>query len=145
MYERKYKLTNPQKNMYSLEKFYAKTNVTNLVSTLEVNAILDFEYFEQAINKVIENNDSFRIHFIEENGETQQYIAEYQYCKMNVINIQDESELNNVIQEIGKKLFNLNSTENLFEFTLYKYPNNKSFTYRFMGIRNYCKTNNATI
>ena len=125
MYERKYKLTNPQKNMYSLEKFYANTNVTNLVSTLEVNAILDFGYFEQAINKVIQNNNSFRLHFIEENGEIQQYISEYQYCKMQVIEIQNENELNNAIQEIGKKLFNLNTSENLFEFTLYKYPNNK--------------------
>ena len=79
-----YPLSAPQKAIWYTEKFYPNTNIAGISATMRLKAPIDFYMLEQAINLVIENNDSMRIHVCMANNEPCQYIAPYSYKKFEV-------------------------------------------------------------
>lgn len=123
MNKKLYDLTNPQKSILLTEQFYQNTNVNNICGSAIVIETLDFDIFEKAINFVIQNNDSFRIHFTQTDDGVKQYIADYKYFNIDIINIESKDEILSIEQNLLKKHFNL-FKDDLFEFKFFKLPNN---------------------
>ena len=64
---------------------------------------IDEELLKQAINNVVKQNDSFRIHVIQEKNDVRQYIADYEKFNIDVEYINNESEVKQ-IEKSGKTL-----------------------------------------
>jgi amino acid adenylation domain-containing protein/thioester reductase-like protein len=78
-----YPLSNPQKGIWYREKFMPGTSINNVAGTIKINAALDYELLERAINLFIEKNDSIRLRVCIQDGEPKQYISKYSYKKLD--------------------------------------------------------------
>jgi len=81
-----YPLSAPQKAIWYTEKFFPDTGIANISATMRLKAPVDFSLLEKAINLVIENNDSMRIHVCMVDNELRQYIAPYSYKRFKIRN-----------------------------------------------------------
>jgi len=118
-----YELTNPQKNIWVTEQYYNNTNINNICGSAHINQELDFDKLQEAINIVIEKNDSFNIKFYIENNVLKQYLDEYKYYEVEIVDVVNEREVHRLEKEVCNKVFNIEN-ENLFEFKIFRFPNN---------------------
>src|SRR5665648_725935 len=72
-----YPLTNAQKSIWFIEKFYSNTTFVNLSFIVELQECVDYFLLNKAINLVIKNNDAMRTRIVENGKEPQQYFSEY--------------------------------------------------------------------
>ncbi|MDW7678239.1 MAG: amino acid adenylation domain-containing protein [Bacillota bacterium] len=63
-----YPLTYPQKSIWYLEKLYPGTGIGNIAATLKVHERLDYNLMNRSVNLLLTRNESFWIHFREDNG-----------------------------------------------------------------------------
>ena len=69
-----YELTNPQRNILQLEQVNEKGNsINHILTIMKLKGNLDEELLSKTIYKIIEINDSFRIHFIKDDSNIYQY------------------------------------------------------------------------
>ncbi len=120
----KYNLTNPQKSIFLTEQFYSGTTINNICGHYIIHSNVNLNLLELAINKVIENNDNLQLHFTIENGIPLQFFSDYKYVNIDVLEVPDESYLHNLEQDIFSKCFDVTSSNNLYEFKLFKFENN---------------------
>lgn len=120
----KYQLTNPQKSIYLTEKFYNGTSINNICGTCIIHSELNFELLQQAIKTLIANNDNFKIHFQSKNNIIQQFISQTTMPEIEIININELSEVEKIEKTMQEKVYNIFSNENLYDFKIYKLPNN---------------------
>ena len=67
-----YELTSPQKNIWELEQINGSgTPINHVFSMLKLRGNLDEEILAKTLNKIVEQNDSFRLKFIK-NGKKKQ-------------------------------------------------------------------------
>ncbi len=78
-----YPLTHPQLGIWYTEKMYPGTSIGNISATLKIKENVDVGLLEKAINLLIKNHDSFRLHFKEIDGEPFQYFIDYEYRKID--------------------------------------------------------------
>ena len=112
-----FKLTAPQKNVVETDNFYKNTSISNIGGYAIFDNDVDFEIMKVAINKLIEKADGLRIHLSEENNETIQYIKEYEYQEVEVIEVK-----NDILSESNKWMetpFDLKGE--LYDFKLLRY------------------------
>ena len=57
-------LTNPQKSIWLTEQFYNGSCVNNICGTVRINEPIEIDLLRQAIQQLIEENDSFRYVFV---------------------------------------------------------------------------------
>ena len=112
-----FELTNPQKSIWYTEQFYSGTTVNNICTSGTVYGKIDENLLKQAINNVVKQNDSFRIHVVLENNVAKQYIADYKEFDIDVEYIDDESEIERVEKEEVKFKFDVIDSD-LFKFKL---------------------------
>lgn len=72
-----YPITNAQKSIWFIEKFYSNTTFANLSFIVEIKEYVDSFLLNKAINLVIKNNDAMRTRIVENGKEPQQYFSEY--------------------------------------------------------------------
>lgn len=72
-----YPLTNAQKSIWHIVKFYPNTTYVNLAIRVRIRECVDYELLNRAINIVISDNDSMRTRIVESGKEPEQYFAEY--------------------------------------------------------------------
>lgn len=84
-----YPLSNPQKLIWSTEKMYPNTSISNNAGTLRLNGILDFKVMEQAINAFIRKNDSIRLRISQTEEQPVQYISPYEFYKVDILDFGD--------------------------------------------------------
>ncbi|UWG97967.1 amino acid adenylation domain-containing protein [Dehalobacter sp. DCM] len=72
-----YPLTNAQKSIWFIEKFYTDTPFVNISFMVELKECIDYILLNKAINLVIKNNDAVRTRIVENGKEPQQYFSEY--------------------------------------------------------------------
>ena len=114
-----YNLTNPQKNIYQVEMtFKENTSINHITSFLKLDGNLDPVLLDKTINKIIELNDSFRIKFIEKDENLFQYIDEYKYTPINVVNL-DKDDVDEFIDNYKKLEISLKTP---FNFTIVLTP-----------------------
>ena len=117
-----FELTNPQKSIWYTEQFYEGTTVNNICGTSIINNKLDFVKLEQAINITIKNNTSFLINFSQIDGRLMQYITEYKYFNIEIIDISNTNEIQNIQSNLMAKHFEIENSY-LFEFKIFRLPN----------------------
>ena len=79
-----YPLTIPQKAIWYTEKFFSGTSIAGISATVRLKAPVDFSLLEQAINLLIENNDSMRINVCMVDNEPRQIVVPYSYKKLEI-------------------------------------------------------------
>ena len=115
-----YDLTNPQKSIWNMEKFFENT-INNICTPAIVYEKLDKKLLEKSINNVVKNNDNFRIHITLENGLPMQYIADYEPFNLDFIYINEKSELREIeMQEVSYNFSMLNSPLFRFKVAVFK-------------------------
>lgn len=125
-----YPLTHPQKAVWFTEKLHPGTSIGNVAGTLRIKAKVDLQILEKAINVFIEKNDSMRLHITEFEGEPKQYISDYVYCKLDIIDF-SERDLNELYKWDAlqtKTTFELIDSD-LFYFALIKISDSDSGFY----------------
>jgi len=123
-------LSYPQKGIWYIEKLYPDTSIGNIAATLKISGNIQFDVLDKAINKFIKMNDSMRIRVLEHNGEPEQYISEYRYCKLDYLDFSsgDMEELYTWDTKITRTpFFKLDSP--LFYFAMIKINDNSGGFY----------------
>lgn len=120
--ENLYDLTNPQKSIWLTEQYYKGSNINNICGALTIKQPLDFEKFKQAINLFVKNNDSFRICLKMDNNEVKQYISDFSYFDIDIIDLKDEKSVKDFEHYFASlPLFDFDKV--LFKFILFRLPN----------------------
>ena len=117
-----YELTNSQKNIWNTEMFFKNTNVNNVSGASIIKENINIELLKAAINKLVELNDSFRIHLTLLDGKPVQFFTDYKPFDIEVIDVSSDEEFLNAKECLAQETFEiLNSS--LFKFKLAKFPN----------------------
>ena len=117
-----YDLTNPQKSIWYTEQFYQNSSINNIVGYLKIEKNTNFAALEKAFNLFIMNNDSFKLKFIIQNNEPKQYFSDFIYEKIEIIDLEDFSQLEEFEKSFPKKPFSLNDNL-LFNPVILRFPN----------------------
>jgi len=117
-----YELTNPQMSIWNMEEYFKGTTINNICTSAIVYEKIDEKVLKQAINKVVEKNDCFRIQIHMENGIPMQSIMEFEVFDIETVYIKNEVELREIEkQEVTYKFNILNSY--LFKFKIAVFEN----------------------
>lgn len=122
MEEKFYNLTNPQKNIWSMEQFYKGTNINNICGSLIIKQNTDLNLLNNAINLFIQNNKSFGLNFKEKNEELIQYFTTQEFEKFEIVALKNYKEVQNLAREITETTFDIKDKK-LYKFTLFKLEN----------------------
>ena len=82
-----YNLTNPQKSIWMIEQFYQNSNINCMGGSIRIYEKVDFDLLIKAYNLFLEKNDGLRLRVVEKDGEPMQYIANYVYENVEIIDI----------------------------------------------------------
>ena len=115
-----YNLTNPQKSIWNMEKFFDGTTVANIFASVTILDKLDTEILKQAVYNVVRKNDSFRIRIIIKDNVPMQYISEFKPFEIETFNLKKDVELEKIKKEMGSQRFNVIDS-NLFCFKIAKF------------------------
>ena len=96
-----YNLTNPQKSIWYMEEVYKGTSINNICTSGKIFGKINIDFLKQAINNVVKQNDSFRIHIIKQNNTVKQYISDFKPFDIDVINITSSDELRDQIRSVA--------------------------------------------
>ena len=118
-------LTNPQKAIWLTEQFYQGTNVNNICAILYLEEKINFDLLKKALNVLVKTNDNFRIKLVMKNNVVKQFISEYEFIDIPVINVNSKKDVLNLQKQIVLQPFSLLDSL-LFNFTIFKYPNNRN-------------------
>ena len=95
-----YPLTSPQLSIWYTEKMYPGTSISNVAGTLRIKENIDFDLLERAINLFIESNDGVRLRLcLDDNGNPQQYISEYEYQHLEYVDFSGYEDPVNAMYE----------------------------------------------
>lgn len=122
MTKKMYELTSPQKSIWLTEQYYNGTAINNICGILVIKQKLNFELFNLAINKFIENNDSFRLRFKLVDGIPYQYLSEHEFINFEITNIENENQINTFAENTVKIPFDFYNSR-LFDFKILKFSN----------------------
>ncbi|HCC07991.1 MAG TPA: hypothetical protein DEP72_07555 [Clostridiales bacterium] len=120
--EKLYNLTHPQLGIWNIELFHQNTPVNNIVGSVKYEKDMDIDLLEKSINILIQKNDAFRIRIIEKEGQPLQYIKEYEYEKIRIMDFTgytDEKEEETINKEVQKP-FNIMDSK-LYDFAILMY------------------------
>lgn len=118
-----FNLTNSQKNIWNAEQFYSGTPINNICAYIMINESINFDYLKLSINKLVEQNDSFRLKFHIRNSIPVQEITQYQPFDIEIIDVNTEQNIIDYANNIVKTCFNIYDSD-LFHFTIFKFRNN---------------------
>lgn len=116
-----YDLTNPQKSIWLTEQFYKNTSINNVVGYLKIKKNTDFDALEKAFNYLVIKNDSFKLRFKTENNTLKQYINDFIYEKLEIIDLENENQLLEFEKNFAQRRFNLED-DYLFHTVLLRFP-----------------------
>lgn len=121
MEEKLLDLTNPQKNIWYLEKFYNNSSLNTICGTAFVNEVTDFSLLKESICHIVNNNYSFHLKITLEKNEPKQYykVMEYDVPIVDVNSKEEYSEYINNKISIPFDIYN----KNLFNFYIFRFPN----------------------
>ena len=122
-----YELTSPQKNIWELEQINGSgTPVNHIFSMLKLKGNLDEKLLDKTLNKIIEQNDSFRLKFIKNGKNLQQYVEDYNYSPIEVKYFCTE-DISSAVEEYQNLQLSLND---LFRFCIIFTPEHSYVFYK---------------
>jgi len=117
-----YELTNPQKSIWFTEQYYKGTTVNNICGSVLIEQKVDLNLLNKAINKFIENNDSFRIRLKLIDGNVYQYFTEDSNYNFERLTLKDSSEIEIQAKQMVSIPFEMIDSK-LFNFKLFTLAN----------------------
>lgn len=117
-----YELTNPQKSIWFTEQYYKGTTINNICGSVLIEQNIDLDLLNTAINKFIENNDSFKIRLKLIDGNVYQYFVDDEFYEFEKIDIKLENEIETYANKMVSIPFEMINSK-LFDFKLYKLDN----------------------
>ena len=102
-----YDLTNPQKLIWYMEQYYKGSTINNICTSGTIYGNIDEQLLKVAINNVVKQNDSFRIHLCILDESIKQYISEFKEFDIETQYINSESELKEIEKQETKRKFNI--------------------------------------
>ena len=118
MHEKKYyNLTNPQKSIWYTEEMFKGTTINNICTSGIIYGNIDVNQLKKAINNVVSQNDSFRIHLTLQDGSIKQYISDCKTFDIDTEYIENESDIKRIECEEVKHVFNMLDSD-LFKFKI---------------------------
>lgn len=112
-----YNLTNPQKSIWLTEEYFKGTTINNVCTSGTIYENINQNILKQAINNVIQQNDSFRIRITLEEGIVKQYISEFKTFEIETQYINSPSELDQIQKQQANYKFEIIDS-NLFKFKI---------------------------
>lgn len=98
--EKKYfPLTHPQKRVWYTDQITPGTSLFNLGGIMRIRGPVDPVIMEQAIQKIVEENDGLRLMIINDDGEPKQYIRELVEFTLPVYDFSGEPDLDLKVRE----------------------------------------------
>ncbi len=111
-----YDLTSSQNNIWSLQKFYDNSAITNIGGTVFFEKEKNIEILTKAINYVIEKQTALRIQVVETNEGVKQYVKEYTYRNINIRKFTSYSKCVDYAKEMtSKPISSYSENMNFFE------------------------------
>ena len=117
-----YELTNPQKSIWFTEQYYKGTTVNNICGSVLIEQNVNIDILNKAINKFIENNDSFRTRLKLINGNVYQYFTDHTTYDFEFINLNESSEIETYAKQMVSTPFEMIDSK-LFNFKLFTLAN----------------------
>lgn len=114
---RLYDLTNAEKRVWYNEKKFDNSPIHNIGGCIVFQYNVDPYIMERAINNLIQDNDAFRIGFIEKDGVPYQYIKDYLPEKLQQTTFSSEEELTEWCESFFSEPFDLYNGK-LYSFVL---------------------------
>ena len=102
-----YNLTNPQKSIWNMEKFFEGTTINNICASITILDKLDKEALKKAIYNTVTKNDSFRIRITIKDNVPMQYISEFKPFEIEIINLKRDVEFKKIKDELVNYKFNI--------------------------------------
>jgi len=72
-----YRLTSSQKSILIIEQFYPQNQFVILATTIKIQGKVDYRLLNEAINTVLEQNDTFHLRMADEYHDVKQYFVPY--------------------------------------------------------------------
>lgn len=123
MNKKMYDLTAPQKSIWLTEQYFTNSNINNICGTAIVSKLLDFDLLKKAINNVIEMNDIFNLHFVEDNGNLKQYFEKLESKQIEIVELDSKDDISALEQKLLSKVYNIN--EDLYDFKIFRVNNSE--------------------
>lgn len=100
-----YETTQPQKSIILTDNFYSNKHISIISGWCYINDHVDFEKLELSINKLVENNDAYRLVFTKDDNEILQYFTEYSPFKLKKIFVKTPEDLEENLKNISFDIF----------------------------------------
>ena len=123
-----FNLTSPQENIWLVEKFNEGTNVNTIACSIEIKNGLNEDICKEAIDYVINTNDSMRTYFIfdEKDGSniSQKFLKSIEYdVKVLDLTTYSKDEIEGTKKRLNNEPIDLKNNK-LFEFYILRYNEN---------------------
>lgn len=122
--EGRYNLTFPQKNIWLENKLYNSSSVNLITGIININKGFNIGYCKEAINYIIKNNDSMRIHIFSNGSIVYQKIEDYVFDDIEVIKIENENQKKLFIKKFKSEDMDIQKGK-LYSFKILNYGNDK--------------------
>ncbi len=116
-----YELTNPQKSIWYTENYFENTNINNICTSGIIYEDINIDTLKNAIHRLVQTNDSFRIKLSLKNNVPMQYITDFEPFDIETIYINNIDDFHNIEQEMVKEKFNIINSV-LFKFKIAIFP-----------------------
>ena len=116
-----FELTNPQKSIWLTNQMYKNMPIANICGSVIIEEKVNFVALQRAINLFVEQNDSFRMRFTENEGKITQYVTEFEPFKIEIIEVDSDAEVKQIEKNLVKNPFNI-TEELLFKFRMFEFP-----------------------
>lgn len=114
-----YELTNPQKGIWLTEQYFQNTAINNICGSLTIKQDINLNLLNTAINIFIQNNDSFKLRFIQDKSNLYQYFTQDENIQFEILKIKKDNQ----IEEYAKKMVDIPFDllhSRVFDFKLFK-------------------------
>ena len=123
-----YNLTNPQKNIWNIEKYYSGTSINNVGGSVYFKCPMDISVLQQAVANVIANVDIFKLNFKIEGENIIQFFTDSQEQYIpEIIELNSLSQLYPIEEQMCQTPFAFESN-NLFNCKIFKFSDNTAAT-----------------
>ena len=113
------RLTMPQKNVIETEYFFKNTPISNIGGYMRFNQAVDEKILEKALNEFVKQNDAVRTRLITQDGQFYQKVVEYEYEKVELINVDRTENLDEVTTTWMREKFDI--FDKLYNFKIIRY------------------------
>lgn len=114
-------LSNPQNSIWFTEQYLSGTAINTIGGCVTIFKKVDFDILHQVIQNFIKFNDATRIRLCINDNKVQQYIEDYEYANIPILDFSNEEELNSWASLTASTPFDLFS-DPLYKLGMYRFP-----------------------